>query len=330
MATLVERIIEHGHETPERNLGTALDLARVASVAVNRSAVERRAATLPARRTVKKEWQAAWLLRAVTCIDLTTLSGDDTPGAVQRLCAKARQPVKFELLEQLGALSLPIRVGAVCVYHALVPVAVEALAGSGIPVAAVSTGFPAGQNPLPQKLDEIRASVAAGAGEIDIVISRAHVLTANWQALYDEVRAFREACGDAHMKTILATGELGTLRNVARASWVCMMAGADFIKTSTGKETVNATLPVGLVMTRAIREYQEATGYRVGFKPAGGIRTAKQSLDWLILMKEELGDAWLRPELFRLGASSLLTDIERQLEYFATGRYSAAYRQPMP
>jgi deoxyribose-phosphate aldolase len=330
MATLVERIIEHGHETPERNPGTALDLARVASVAVNRSAVERRAATLPARRTVKKEWQAAWLLRAVTCIDLTTLSGDDTPGAVQRLCAKARQPVKLELLEQLGALSLPIRVGAVCVYHALVPVAVEALAGSGIPVAAVSTGFPAGQNPLPQKLDEIRASVAAGAGEIDIVISRAHVLTANWQALYDEVRAFREACGDAHMKTILATGELGTLRNVARASWVCMMAGADFIKTSTGKETVNATLPVGLVMTRAIREYQEATGYRVGFKPAGGIRTAKQSLDWLILMKEELGDAWLRPELFRLGASSLLTDIERQLEYFATGRYSAAYRQPMP
>jgi deoxyribose-phosphate aldolase len=330
MATLVERIIEHGHETPERNPGTALELARVASVEVNRSAVERRAATLPARRTVKKEWQAAWLLRAITCIDLTTLSGDDTPGAVQRLCAKARQPVKTELLEQLGALSLPIRVGAVCVYHALVPVAVEALTGSGIPVAAVSTGFPAGQNPLPQKLDEIRASVAAGASEIDIVISRAHVLTGNWQALYDEVRAFHAACGEAHMKTILATGELGTLRNVARASWVCMMAGADFIKTSTGKETVNATLPVGLVMTRAIREYQEATGYRVGFKPAGGIRTAKQSLDWLILMKEELGDAWLRPELFRFGASGLLTDIERQLEYFATGRYSAAYRQPMP
>jgi deoxyribose-phosphate aldolase len=330
MATLVERIIEHGREAPERNPGTALDLARVASVEVNRSAVERRAATLPARRTVKKKWQAAWLLRAITCIDLTTLSGDDTPGAVQRLCAKARQPVKTELLEQLGALSLPIRVGAVCVYHALVPVAVEALVGSGIPVAAVSTGFPAGQNPLPQKLDEIRASVAAGASEIDIVISRAHVLTGNWQALYDEVRAFRAACGEAHMKTILATGELGTLRNVARASWVCMMAGADFIKTSTGKETVNATLPVGLVMTREIREYQEATGYPVGFKPAGGIRTAKQSLDWLILMKEELGDAWLRPELFRFGASGLLTDIERQLEYFATGRYSAAYRQPMP
>jgi deoxyribose-phosphate aldolase len=330
MVTLAERIVEHGQEAPERNPGMALDLARVASVQVNRSAVERRAATLPARRTVKKEWQAAWLLRAITCMDLTTLAGDDTAGAVQRLCAKARQPVKTELLEQLGALSLPIHVGAVCVYHALVPVAVDALAGSGIPVAAVSTGFPAGQNPLPQKLDEIRASVAAGASEIDIVISRAHVLTGNWQTLYDEVRAFREACGDAHMKTILATGELGTLRNVARASWVCMMAGADFIKTSTGKETVNATLPVGLVMTRAIREYEAATGYRVGFKPAGGIRTAKQSLDWLILMKEELGDAWLRPELFRFGASGLLTDIERQLEYFATGRYSAAYRQPMP
>ncbi|MGZ3637811.1 MAG: deoxyribose-phosphate aldolase [Ktedonobacterales bacterium] len=306
-----------------------LDLARIAAVQVNRSAVERRAATLPARRTVKKEWQAAWLLRAITCIDLTTLAGDDTPGNVRRLCAKARQPVRGDILNALGVAHLGIHTGAVCVYHNLVPAAVEALAGSGIPVAAVSTGFPAAQNPLPLKIEEIRASVAAGAQEIDIVISRAHVLTGNWQALYDEVRAFREACGDAHMKTILATGELGTLRNVARASQVCMMAGADFIKTSTGKESVNATLPVSLVMVRAIREYFEATGYRVGFKPAGGIRTAKQSLDWLILMKEELGDVWLRPDLFRIGASGLLTDIERQLEYYATGRYSAAYRQPM-
>ncbi|MGZ3715192.1 MAG: deoxyribose-phosphate aldolase [Ktedonobacterales bacterium] len=306
-----------------------LDLARIAAVQVNRSAVERRAATLPARRTVKKEWQAAWLLRAITCIDLTTLAGDDTPGNVRRLCAKARQPVRGDILNGLGVAHLGIHTGAVCVYHNLVPAAVEALAGSGIPVAAVSTGFPAAQNPLPLKIEEIRASVAAGAQEIDIVISRAHVLTGNWQALYDEVRAFREACGDAHMKTILATGELGTLRNVARASQVCMMAGADFIKTSTGKESVNATLPVSLVMVRAIREYFEATGYRVGFKPAGGIRTAKQSLDWLILMKEELGDEWLRSDLFRIGASGLLTDIERQLEYYATGRYSAAYRQPM-
>ncbi len=306
-----------------------LDLEWVRDVRVNRSAVERRAATLPARRTVKKEWQAAWLLRAITCMDLTTLAGDDTPGNVARLCAKARQPVRQDLLQDLGATELPIRVGAVCVYHDMIVPAVAALRGSGIPVAAVSAGFPAGLNPLELRLQEIRASVAAGAAEIDIVISRRHVLCGNWQALYDEVRAFREACGDAHLKTILATGELATLRNVARASLVCMMAGADFIKTSTGKETVNATLPVGLVMVRAIREYQERTGWKVGFKPAGGIRTAKQSLEWLLLMKEELGNDWLRPALFRLGASGLLADIERQLEHFVTGRYSAGYRHPM-
>ena len=312
-----------------RNAGIPLELDWVRDVRVNRSAVERRAATLGTRRTVKKEWQAAWLLRAVTLMDLTTLSGDDTPGRVRRLCAKARQPVQPELLEQLGAASLRIRTAAVCVYHAMVPTAVEALAGSGIPVAAVSTGFPAGLSPFPQRLAEIGASVEAGADEIDVVITRSHVLTGNWQALYDEVRAFRDACGDAHIKTILATGELGTLRNVARASVVCMMAGADFIKTSTGKESVNAVLPVGLVMVRAIREYQERTGHLVGFKPAGGIRAAKDSLVWLSLMKEELGPRWLRPELFRFGASALLTDIERQLEYFATGRYSADYRHPM-
>ena len=312
-----------------RNPGVPLELDWVRDVRVNRSAVERRAATLGTRRTVKKEWQAAWLLRAVTLMDLTTLSGDDTPGRVRRLCAKARQPVQPELLEQLGASSLRIRTAAVCVYHAMVPTAVEALAGSGIPVAAVSTGFPAGLSPFPQRLAEIGASVEAGAEEIDVVITRSHVLTGNWQALYDEVRAFREACGDAHIKTILATGELGTLRNVARASLVCMMAGADFIKTSTGKEGVNAVLPVGLVMVRAIREYMQRTGHLVGFKPAGGIRTAKDSLVWLSLMKEELGSRWLRPELFRFGASALLTDIERQLEYFATGRYSADYRHPM-
>jgi deoxyribose-phosphate aldolase len=312
-----------------RNAGMPLDLERVAAARVNRSAVERRAATIPTRRTVKKEWQAAWLLRALSCIDLTTLAGDDTPGNVRRLCAKARQPLRTDLVEALGIEALHVHTGAVCVYHNLVPVAVEALAGTGIPVAAVSTGFPAGQNPLPLKIEEIRASVEAGADEIDIVISRSHVLTGNWQALYDEVRAFRAACGEAHMKTILAVGELGTLRNVAQASWVCMMAGADFIKTSTGKETVNATLPGSLVMVRAIREYAEATGYSVGFKPAGGIRSAKQALDWLILMKEELGDSWLRPDLFRIGASGLLNDIERQLEYFVTGRYSAGYHHPM-
>jgi deoxyribose-phosphate aldolase len=312
-----------------RNPGIPLQLDWVRNVPVNRSAVERRAATLGTRRTVKKDWQAAWLLRAITLMDLTTLSGDDTPGRVRRLCAKARHPVRADLLHDLGASGLGIRVAAVCVYHAMVETAVDALAGSGIPVAAVSTGFPAGLSPFPQRLAEIAASVAAGADEIDIVITRAHVLTGNWEALYDEVRAFREACGDAHIKTILATGELGTLRNVARASVVCMMAGADFIKTSTGKEGVNAVLPVGLVMTRMIREYLDRTGHRVGFKPAGGIRTAKDSLTWLSLMKEELGGPWLRPELFRFGASSLLTDIERQLEHFATGRYSAEYRHPM-
>ena len=317
------------HDQLERNPGTPLDLSLVRAVRVNRSAVERRAATLPARRTVKKQWQAAWLLRAVTCIDLTTLMGDDTPGNVRRLCAKARSPVRRDLLEAMGVGDLELTVGAVCVYHQLVPTAVEALEGSGIPVAAVSTGFPAGLSPMEQRVAEIRASVEAGAREIDIVVTRAHVLTGNWQALYDEVKAFREACGDAHMKSILATGDLATLTNVARASVVAMQAGSDFIKTSTGKETENATLPVGLVMTRAIREYREQTGHLVGFKPAGGIRTAKNALDWLILMKEELGDRWLRPDLFRFGASALLTDIERQLEHFVTGRYSAAHRHPM-
>jgi deoxyribose-phosphate aldolase len=311
----------------ERNPGCELDLDWVEGARVNRSAVERRVATLPGRRTVKQDWQAAWLLRAISCIDLTTLSGDDTPGTVRRLCGKARRPVRADLLDALGMPDL--RVGAVCVYHAFVATAVEALRGSDIPVAAVSTGFPAGLNPFDLRVREIQASVADGAREIDIVITRQHVLTGNWRALYDEVRAFRAACGDAHIKTILATGELGTLRNVAKASLICMMAGADFIKTSTGKESTNATLPVSLVMVRAIREYHERTGYRVGFKPAGGIKTAKQSLDWLILMKEELGDEWLRPHLFRLGASSLLGDIERQLEHHLTGQYSAAFRHPM-
>lgn len=309
-----------------RNPGMPLELDWVEDVRVNRSAVERRTATLRTRRTVKKEWQAAWLLRAVTLMDLTTLSGDDTPGRVRRLCAKGRRPIRLDLLEAMEAEQLPIRVAAVCVYHTFVEIALEALEGSGIPVAAVSTGFPAGLSPFEQRLGEIRASVAAGAEEIDVVITRGHVLTENWHALYDEVRAMREACGDAHIKTILATGELGTLRNVGRASLVCMMAGADFIKTSTGKESVNATLPVGLVMARAIRDYHERTGQLIGLKAAGGIRTAREALDWLALVKDELGDRWLRPDLFRLGASSLLTDFERQLEHFVTGRYSAAHR----
>src|SRR6266702_3435926 len=271
-----ERVLRH----PERNPGISLDLDAVRALRINRSAVERRAATIPTRRTVKKEWQAAWLLRAITCLDLTTLQGDDTPTNVLRLCAKARHPVRNDLLEALGAADLGITVGAVCVYHAFLPVAAQALAG-------------------------------------------------HWEALYDEVRAFRQACGHALMKVILGTGELATLANVARASQVAMMAGADFIKTSTGKEPVNATLPVGVVMTRQIRDYHERTGYAVGFKPAGGIRKAKQALEWLILMKEELDDRWLSADLFRIGASALLTDIERQLEHFVTGRYAAAHRHPM-
>jgi deoxyribose-phosphate aldolase len=313
----------------ERNPGTSLDLDIIRGLRVNRSAVERRAATIPTRRTVKKEWQAAWLLRAVSLIDLTTLAGDDTAGNVRRLCAKAAHPIRSDLVDALGVADLGLRTGAVCVYHAMVATAVRALEGTGVPVAAVSTGFPAGLSPLEERVREIRASVADGAREIDIVITRGHVLTGNWQALYDEVRMFRDACGDAHMKAILATGELATLGNVARASMVAMMAGSDFIKTSTGKEGVNATLPFSLVMVRMIREYHQATGYAVGYKPAGGIRSAKNALEYLYLMKDELGNRWLRPDLFRFGASGLLTDIERQLEHFVTGRYSAAHRHPM-
>jgi deoxyribose-phosphate aldolase len=312
-----------------RNPGFPLELDWVRDIRVNRSAVERRSATIGTRRTVKKNWQAAWLLRAITLMDLTTLASDDTPGYVRRLCAKAARPVRDDLLDALGAAHLGIRAAAVCVYHQYVETAVEALRGTGIPVAAVSTGFPAGLTPFAQRLEEIRASVAAGAGEIDVVITRAHVLNSEWEALYDEVRAFRDACGDAHIKVILGTGELSTLRNIARASMVAMMAGADFIKTSTGKESVNAVLPTGLVMARMIRDYHERTGHMVGFKPAGGIRTAKQSLEWMMLMKEELGTDWLRPSMFRFGASSLLADIERQLEHHVTGRYSAGFRHPV-
>ena len=320
--------IDRSEEQAERNPGMEYHPGHFGSIRINRSAVERRAATIGTRRSIKKAWQAAWLLRAVTCIDLTTLAGDDTPGKIRRLCQKAMRPVRRDLLEALGVLDLGITTGAVCVYHNLIPTAVEALEGSGIPVAAVSTGFPAGQIPEAFKLAQIRESVAAGAAEIDIVISRAKVLTGDWKGLYEEVRAFREACGEAHLKTILATRELATLTNVAKASWVCMMAGADFIKTSTGKESINATLPYSLVMVRAICDYHDLTGFRVGYKPAGGISKARDALNYMILMKEELGRRWLAPSLFRFGASSLLGDIERQLEHYVTGSYSAQYRHP--
>ncbi|RLD30491.1 MAG: deoxyribose-phosphate aldolase [Bacteroidetes bacterium] len=313
----------------KRNEGIPFDACHFEDLKINRSAVERRAATLSGRRSVKKEWQAAWLLKAISCIDLTTLAGDDTPSNVHRLCAKAKSPVRADVLESLGMENENIHVAAVCVYHNLIRYAVEGLKGSSIPIASVSTGFPAGNIPLKEKIKQIELSVDAGAKEIDIVVSRKLVLQSDWKGLYNEVTACRKACGEAHMKTILATGEIPTYTKVAKASWVSMMAGSDFIKTSTGKESINATIAVSLVMIRAIREYHELTNCKVGFKPAGGIGKAKQALNWLILIKEELGNDWLTPDLFRFGASSLLGDIERQLEHYVTGRYSAAFRHPM-
>ncbi len=313
----------------QRNPGFPLDLDWVGRVRMNRSALERRAGSIGARRSVKKEWQAAWLLKAITLMDLTTLNSDDTAGRVERLCAKARHPLRSDIVAGLGVEDLNIRPAAVCVYHSFVATAVKALEGTNIPVAAVSTAFPHGLAPLDTKLREIEASVADGAKEIDIVIERHMVLNGDWQALYDQIRAFRLACGDAHIKTILGTGELATLNNVAKASLVCMLAGADFIKTSTGKEKVNANLPTSLAMIRMIRWFHEETGIEIGYKPAGGIASAKLATDYLALMKEELGTHWLQPHLFRFGASSLLTDIERQLEHGLTGHYAADYRMPM-
>ena len=330
----MEKTLEKNHITNDkqinvRNEGLPFNTKYFDAININRSAVDRRVATLGGRRSVKKEFQAAWLLKAISMIDLTTLAGDDTRGNVLRLCEKAKNPVRQDLLEILGMENANLTTGAVCVYHNLIPFAKETLKGTTIPIAAVSTGFPAGQISLEDKIAEIKKSVAAGATEIDIVISRALVLESRWKELYDEIRMCREACGDAHMKTILATGEIPTYTKVAKASWVAMMAGSDFIKTSTGKESVNATLAVSLVMIRCIRDYYELTGVKIGYKPAGGIQKAKQALDYLILIKEELGNDWLTPDLFRFGASSLLGDIERQLEHFVTGRYSAGFRHPM-
>ena len=312
-----------------RNPGMPFDPAEVHRIRVNRAAADQRAATLVRRRSLKGAWQINWLLRCIAMMDLTTLAGDDTPGRVRRLCGKARRPVRPEILHALEIDASAVRVGAVCVYHDLIATAREALAGSGIPVAAVSTGFPAGLSSLKLRLAEIRESVAAGADEIDVVITRGLVLRGEWEGLYSEIAAFREACGKAHLKVILGTGELGTLANVQRAAMVTMMAGADFVKTSTGKERVNATLPVGLILARAIREYRRTTGIAVGLKAAGGIATARDALAWLILLREELGSHWMHPERFRFGASSLLADIERQLEHHATGRYSAFHRHPL-
>lgn len=313
--------------SPTRNLGCELDIDWLANQRINRSAIERRINSLAGRRTVKKQWQAAWLLRALTCIDLTSLDGGDTHTNVARLCSKAKLPLRSDLIEALGMKSL--KVAAVCVYPSLVEVAHSALQGTGIPVASVAAGFPDGLTNLENRLSEVGSSRSAGASEIDIVIARNLVLSGDWESLYNEVRAFREASGDSQLKVILGTGNLGNLRNVAHASLVSMMAGADFIKTSTGKESINATLPVSLVMLRAIRNYYEKTGFMVGFKAAGGIRKAKEALSYLMLIHEELGADWLRSNYFRIGASGLLTDLGRQLEHCVTGRYSGNHRHPM-
>ncbi len=323
------KIVDNEQITHQRNPGFELDLDWVENIKINRSALERRAATIGTRRTVKKQYQAAWLLKAITLIDLTSLNSDDTDGRIKRLCAKAKNPVRQDILEALGVEGLPIKPGAVCLYYPFIKTALKELEGTNIPIAAVSTAFPHGLAPIKSKILEIKESVSAGAKEIDIVIERRHVLLGDWNALYSQMQAYREACGEAHLKTILATGELATQTNVAKASLVCMLAGADFIKTSTGKEKVNANLVTSLTMVRMIREFYEKTGIKIGYKPAGGISSAKDALNYMSLMKEELGNDWLVPELFRFGASSLLTDIERQLEHCAIGRYAVDYHQPL-
>ena len=298
-----------------------LDFKWIDDVQINLSAVERRTVSLTKRRTVKKEYQAAWLLKSITLLDLTTLSGDDTFGKVDRLCQKALQPISLNILNSLELEGENILVGAVCVYHNLVSHAKKQLQDK-LPIAAVSTGFPAGLSSFETRKKEITNSIKAGADEIDIVINRAYVLQNDWQRLYDEVRTFKEIAKDKKIKTILGVGDLETMRNVAKASLVCMMAGADFIKTSTGKEKINANLNNSLVMLRMIREFYDYSGKKIGFKPAGGISTAKSVLEFLILVYEELGNTWVDPSLLRIGASSLLIDIERQLYHFAAGRYA--------
>jgi len=306
-----------------RNPVRPFDPDLIDSLRIDGSASERRAAMLPGRRTEKKQEQAALLVKAVQCIDLTTLSSDDTPERVKTLCAKARQPLRPDIQEALGI--GPITTAAVCVYHAFIGTALEALSGTSIPVAAVSAGFPHGLSPLNARVLEVEESVAAGAREIDIVIDRSKALAGNWRGVYDEVRAFREACeargacGAAHLKAIIGAGDLGTLSNVAKASVVCMMAGADFIKTSTGKETVNATPEFAEVMAKMIALWRKTTGYKIGFKAAGGIAKAEEAVLYQAVMQEELGEDWLDPRLFRIGASRLLGDIERQLDALAGG-----------
>jgi deoxyribose-phosphate aldolase len=287
-------------------------LPRIGSV--DQVALEERAATL-ARRSIKKESKLWALELAVRMMDLTTLEGADTPGKVGALCSKAVRPDPVDP-------TVP-SVAAVCVYPNLVPIAVERLRGSGVKVASVATGFPSGQSPLDVKLAETREVVAMGADEVDMVIDRGAFLSGRYAKVYDEIVRVKEASGDAHLKVILETGELGTYDNVRRASLLAMAAGADFIKTSTGKVQPAATLPVTLVMLEAVRDVYDETGRIVGMKPAGGIRQAKQAIQYLVLVHETLGPDWLTPDLFRFGASTLLNDVLMQIRKQKTGVYQS-------
>jgi deoxyribose-phosphate aldolase len=277
---------------------------------VDRVGAEQRAAMLGAR-SIKATAKAQAIDLAIRMVDLTTLEGADTPGKVRSLCAKARRP---------EADCPPV--AAVCVYPSMVPTAFEALRGSGVHLASVATAFPSGQAPLDVRLADAKAAVAAGADEIDMVISRGAFLAGHYDLVHEEIVAVKQACGDAHLKVILETGELGDYDNVRRASWLAMDAGADFIKTSTGKVPVAATLPVTLIMLEAVRDWYARTGRRVGVKPAGGIRTTKDAIKYLVTVNETAGEEWLTPRLFRFGASTLLNDLLMQRAKLRTGHYS--------
>ena len=305
----------------------ALDAARLSEITASETSLRRflhglpgvdqvgadaRAAMLSTRsiKTTAKQWA---IDLAISMIDLTTLEGQDTPGKVRALCAKAQRPDPSDP-------SVP-HVAAVCVYPDLAGVAVKALAGSGIHVASVATGFPSGRTSLEVKLADTRDAVAAGADEVDMVIDRGAFLAGRYGQIFEEIVAVKQACGDAHLKVILETGELATYDNVRRASWLAMLAGGDFIKTSTGKVSPAATLPVTLVMLEAVRDYRDATGRQIGVKPAGGIRTSKDAIRYLVLVNETTGEDWLSPDWFRIGASSLLNDLLMQRQRMTTGRY---------
>ncbi len=299
--------------TPSRLL--APSPAAFAVRPVDRIGVEERAASL-AKRSVKKDSKTRGLRLVVSMTDLTTLEGKDSPGKVRALCRKAVSPLP-------GDPTIP-SVAAVCVYPNLVPVAKRALRGTSVKVASVATAFPSGQAPLDVKLDEVKRVVEMGSDEVDMVIDRGAFLVGDFSRVFDEIARVKEACGEARLKVILETGELETYDNVRRASRIALLAGADFIKTSTGKVQPAATLPVTLVMLEAVRDHEQETGRAVGVKAAGGIRTAKESLQYLVLVKETMGDTWLTPALFRFGASTLLNDVLMQLEKERTGRYQSA------